>query len=967
MKYVNGKSKIFLVTLMAFSAMLHGCLFADDALELSNQPSAGPKIAVESSSSVSPKLTESPTINWTLNSSLSKYVARYEVCLGTAAGLCDVVSWQNVGLQDSHKFENCILNPAKDYYVDVRYVDNRTNVLSSHYGLGKFRSANQIKQLVSGGFHSCALSEEGTVKCWGANAWGQLGYDNNFHKGIVSGDMTDLPNINLGVGRTAQSLVVGYNSTCALLDDGTVKCWGQNTYGQLGQDDVVNRGDTVGSMILLNSINLGSKAKALYGGGHSVCAVLENDTVKCWGANSYGQLGQNDVLHRGDVNGSMASLSPINLGAQTIKKMSVGYYHTCAIFDDDNLKCWGRNNYGQLGYDDTTTRGSTVGSMAALTYVNLGSGRKAKDISVGLYHTCAYLDNDTLKCWGYNYYRQLGYTDDLNRGSTGGSMASLAALNIGSGLKVRKLSSGYYHTCIILDDDSSKCWGYNFSGQLGVDGIYEGFPESTFPPEIYAMTAVKFGAGRHPLDLTAGNNFNCSILDDYSVKCWGTNEYGQLGYEDTFLRGASALPMQDLAPIDFGGANLDVVSMEPGDSHTCAIFSDSTVKCWGDNTYGQLGYDDLVSRGNMTGSMASLQTVNLGVGRTAKMLATGHFHTCALLDNDTVKCWGQNNAGQLGAGVTDTLGDGVGEMAALAPVNLNQTAKYIAAGLHRSCAILSDDTLKCWGRNGYGELGIDTTSNMGTTPAEMTLLPIVNVGAGRKVKSVGLGNFHSCAILDDDTVKCWGSNTYGQLGYDDTTTRGTTVGSMAALQTVNLGSGRKAKKLAVGLYHTCAILDDDTLKCWGYGSFGILGYSDTANRGNTAGSMAALPTVNVGAGRYAKNISAGIYHTCAILDDDTAKCWGRNAPGGSLGYDDSRGTVNTNTLGGPVSLPAINLGLGRTVKDLVATNRHTCVILDNNKMKCWGQNTNGSLGYDDIKRRSGGYSIERVEEQKYKP
>jgi hypothetical protein len=159
-----------------------------------------------------------------------------------------------------------------------------------------------------------------------------------------------------------------------------------------------------------------------------------------------------------------------------------------------------------------------------------------------------------------------------------------------------------------------------------------------------------------------------------------------------------------------------------------------------------------------------------------------------------------------------------------------------------------------------------------------------------------------------------------------------------ALLAINLGSGRTAKVVSAGYQHNCAILDDDTLKCWGVNSYSQLGYGDTNNRGDAAGEMGdALLAINLGTGRTAKVVSAGYYHTCAILDDDTLKCWGRNT-NGQLGYGDS--TSRT----APEATAVVNLGAGRTAKAVSTGSSHTCALLDDDTLKCWGDNSNGRVG-----------------------
>ena len=143
----------------------------------------------------------------------------------------------------------------------------------------------------------------------------------------------------------------------------------------------------------------------------------------------------------------------------------------------------------------------------------------------------------------------------------------------------------------------------------------------------------------------------------------------------------------------------------------------------------------------------------------------------------------------------------------------------------------------------------------------------------------------ACAVLNDDMVKCWGSNANGQLGYGDTNDRGDQANEMGNnLPTVDLGTGKTAKQVVAGGSYTCAVLNDDTVKCWGYNPNGQLGYGDTPNRGDNANEMGNnLPTVDLGTGKTAKQVVAGDYHTCAVLNDDTVKCWGRGDYG-QLGY-----------------------------------------------------------------------------------
>jgi len=324
-------------------------------------------------------------------------------------------------------------------------------------------------------------------------------------------------------------------------------------------------------------------------------------------------------------------------------------------------------------------------------------------------------------------------------------------------------------------------------------------------------------------------------------------------------------------------------------SHTCVVLNNASVKCWGLNDEGQLGIDNTTNMGDNSSEMAALTSINLGTGRTATAIAGGTYYSCALLDNASVKCWGRNDAGQLGIDNTTDMGDDSGEMAVLPTVNLGtgRTATAIAAGGYHNCALLDNASVKCWGANNKGQLGIDNGTNMGDNTGDMAILPTVNLGTGRTATAIAAGRgHHTCAVLDNASVKCWGYNNKGQLGIDNGTNMGDNTGDMAVLPTVNLGTGRTATAIAVGVYHSCALLDNASVKCWGYNLYGQLGIGNNDRMGDHSGEMADLPSINLGTGRTATAISAGDAHTCAVLDDASVKCWGRN-DAGQLGINNT--------------------------------------------------------------------------------
>ena len=283
---------------------------------------------------------------------------------------------------------------------------------------------------------------------------------------------------------------------------------------------------------------------------------------------------------------------------------------------------------------------------------------------------------------------------------------------------------------------------------------------------------------------------------------------------------------------------------------------------------------------------------------------------------------------------------------------VNSSIVQVDAEFRRTCA-LSDDAVKCWGYNFDGQLGYGDQDQCGDGPGEMANdLAAVDFGSGRRALQIATGSLHTCALLDDATVKCW-RHADVRLGYGDQNQRGDGPGEMGdILQPVDLGTGRTGVQIATGT-HTCALLDDATVKCLGSGADGRLGYGDQNNRGDGPGEMGDnLLPVDLGTGRTATQVAVCDAHSCALLDDATGKLWGSGADG-RLGYGDQN-----NRGDGPGemgnNLQPVDLGTGRTVVQIAAGRFHTCAVLDNTAVKCWGLGNNEQLGYGDQNNRGGG-------------
>ena len=391
--------------------------------------------------------------------------------------------------------------------------------------------------------------------------------------------------------------------------------------------------------------------------------------------------------------------------------------------------------------------------------------------------------------------------------------------------------------------------------------------------------------------------------------------------------------------------------LDAGESHTCVVLNGGELKCFGSNAAGQIGSGGTASLGDAAAEMGdALVAVNLGAGRTVRSVSAGTVHTCALLDNGTVKCFGEGDNGRLGYGSSSDIGRTAAAMGdALPSVDLGagRTATLLATGAAHTCVVLDNGDVKCWGLNDDGQLGVGDTDARGDAAGEMgDALPAVSLdlASGLRVTGIAAGDAHTCALISDGSVKCWGSGANGRLGTGDENSRGDEAGEMgSSLAVVDLGSGRRATALSAGGAHTCAIRDTNDVVCWGVGATGRLGSGGEDNIGDEAGEMGAgLIPVSLGSGRTAIGISAGRIHTCAMLDSAEVKCWGGGANGrlGS-GAQDNLGD-QPGELGD--SLAAIALGAGRTARAVVASSAHTCVVLDTFALKCFGLGTSGRLG-----------------------
>ncbi len=393
-------------------------------------------------------------------------------------------------------------------------------------------------EIASGTYHSCVRYNEGSVKCFGLGSSGQLANGGTTNLADAAGTLgANIPFIALGTGRTATKIAAGYTHSCALLDNASIKCWGQNTYGELGIGNTTNMGSAANQMgDSLPAVNLGVGRTALnvYAFGYTTCAILDNGVGKCWGRNSTGQLGKDDVVNRGTAASQMGdNLLAINLGASlTPTKFVGGLDFTCALLSNASVKCFGSNRYGQLGQGSTISLGDNAGEMAALASINLGTGRTAVDIGAGISHACAILDNGTAKCWGRNNKGQAAAESANNTiGASAGQMGdSLLASPFPGAFVPAKVSGGNTSTCFMNAAGAVRCFGLGTTGQLLLGSIAN---TGRTNGDVSGSVNVNMGTGIAATSLGAGYYTNCVITNTKRIKCWGSSLSGATGNGQT--------------------------------------------------------------------------------------------------------------------------------------------------------------------------------------------------------------------------------------------------------------------------------------------------------------------------------------------------------------------------------------------------------------------------------------------------
>jgi alpha-tubulin suppressor-like RCC1 family protein len=411
----------------------------------------------------------------------------------------------------------------------------------------------------------------------------------------------------------------------------------------------------------------------------------------------------------------MALVAPATATATTAAAISAGGFHTCALTTAGGVKCWGSNTAGDLGDGTETERRTPV------EVTGLSSGVTAISAAAGPY-TCALTSAGGVKCWGDNGAGQLG------DGTTTAKRTPVYVAGLTSGITA--ISAGEGHTCALTSAGGVKCWGHNLLGQLG-DGTTTG-------PEQCKPVSLAIACSRTPVDvsgltsgvaaISAGFYHTCALMGTGGVKCWGDNSSGQLGDGNT--SGPEKCKLGEVGyacsatPVDVSGLASGAAAITAGGPDTCALMSAGGVKCWGDNSSGQLG--DASTSGpeqckpdQLAYACSSTPVDVSGLTSGVAAISAGSTHACALDSAGGVKCWGGNFGGALGDGT---------ETDKTTPVDvsgLTSGVAAISAGYEDTCALNTAGGVKCWGHNYEGPLG-DGTETDKTTPVNVRGIAIVS-------------------------------------------------------------------------------------------------------------------------------------------------------------------------------------------------------------------------------------------------
>lgn len=680
-------------------------------------------------------------------------------------------------------------------------------------------------------------------------------------------------------------------------------------------------------------------------GGSHTCHLAPSGTTTCWGFNPDGRLGDGTTTNRNVP-------TPV-AGGGVYAALSAGNVATCALTGTGAFSCWGSDQYGTLG------DGAVDGSR---TTPSTPSGGPFTAISTTL-HACALDGAGQAFCWGGNTYGQVG---------NGSTTAADAPVAVATALRFSDISSGQFHSCALTAEGVAWCWGRNDSGQLGVSGTGDRLTP------VQVSTALRFTR------IASGYSHTCALDLESRAWCWGRGAEGQLGYGST---------AGSIAPVSVG-RGMAFAHLSTFAFFNCGVDAGGNGWCWGRNDDGQLGDGTLTTR--------SLPVPVAGAPHAFSRIESGVSHTCAVKTNETVWCWGSNSVGQLGNGTTTASTTPV---PVSFPVNVPaiQTAS-LPNGLVG--APYTATLTASGGTPGYiwevvypdesdsaseplppglslsassGEI-LGTPTQSGTTQHTLRVIDSQGLSSTRKL-TLTIAPAPTLVIttesLPDATPQLEYFAQLSAQGSEGTLTwsvvddpenpldaplpewialNATTgalsgvapsVGGETTVHTIQVSDGPISTRktffltvlagglgtpapawvdVAAGEWHSCGILNDGTAWCWGDNLEGQLGDGTTVS--SAAPREVLLPGVTF------TQIEAGLRHTCALDETGSAWCWGYNEFGRT-----GIAPVSPWIVSSPVQVQTTE-----ALVSIAAGASHSCAVTAGGQGICWGANDWGALG-----------------------
>ncbi len=824
-------------------------------------------------------------------------------CTYTAVPGCKIACKADVDCADQ---DPCTVEACKDGFCAVA-PGNDAQLCKAQSSCSKgeckpLQLAGSYTQIASQStaYHTCAVRTDAKAVCWGYNNYSQIG-DATTTVAKVPVEVKDLPDV--------VSIATGYAHTCAIDKSAKVWCWGYNTYSQIGDG-------TTTTVKKPFDTGIGDAAALALGYAHT-CVLKKDGGLWCWGYNSDGQVG---------VNSTTTQKTPaLVLGG--VKRASAGYYHTLAVRLDESVWGWGQNTNFAVA-DGPSTNDVLKPTKRAVPH---------GVVDVGCSGYASYF------VYGDGKVRSVGRNTDGELGNGKASTTVSADLSVvaASGPFVA-VTGGFYHAAVLRSDGKVLAFGVNTNGELGTTTAAP-VPTPTLMP--YLTDVVAIAAGRY---------HTCALRKDGAIFCTGDALYGQIGNNST-TDSKQVVHVEDGKCSGDGQCNSSnkcVTGKCDAQSGNCTLSSaakdagcDDDNACTVTDVCNGTGSCLGVAKDCDDGDACTLAPqCALGIcSQTAKVdCDDGDLCTADSCDSKTgacakkpiadckVPCAADGDCNDGKPCTTDTCVDKVcvskpgpdgavcGSAATCSAGACVAATKGWAVRLasmghaYHMCALLSDKTASCWGRNNYGQIGDGGTTNaLSPTP----VAGLTDLGG------VAIGYSHTCARTTAGEVACWGYNSDGQLGNGKT-------GITAVTKPETIADFGDVVDLSLGYAFSCALKKDGTVWCWGQNSSGQMG------SGATSGTDVTKPQQVVGlTGVIA--IEAGYNWACARHANLSISCWGSNA------YKQIDGATTT-IQPKPVLHPDVKLA-----RDLSIGSYHGCYTNIFSIGRCFGYNIEGQCGTGD--------------------